>query len=779
MSIGKKQRTLQVSRLMSYFFSYLFLVVFLLAAIGGFVYTKVFDSLEGIVEQSNITSLKQIRDQIDQRFTELWQMSLQITSNDKLLRYSFSDGGYETNQGIQELGSYDSTHSYLLDIGLYFNDMPEQKIYAASGVYDLDTFFENVYPFSNLNHEEFEKLAVGLKEPYLLPVQSISVNGANKLDAAIYMFPLPGSGVKPTQVILYLISGAELKKAIGGAIKEFEGEAFIIDKDDRVIVSASSGSGKGKDATRLLSWLPADRTASIVSSLNLPEGPHSSVQLESGFMPWSYYVVMPTAQYLTTVRQTQTIFYVIVVSVLLLGIGLSIFLARQHYKPIKRLLDSVRKNSSSEVHRQNNELGWLSEAFEHMNLENNDLRSHLRTKSAVWKEKILADLIKGNVRSHEELDELTGKAGMQLAYERFAVLLIRIDNYRNFEKTNTAIIQNVLKYSIMNVAEEISMELGHGYAIDLIENRGVALLVGIKADEYAECEEILHEAAEKIRDFFERLFPFTVTLGISELFHHVLDMPVYYRQAVETSHRRFLEGNNLVLLYQDAPREEANSHFEYMDEAVAKLIKAIKLGDRELASTVIADEIQTIRGSGLAPKSAQALCQGLILAVLKFAKEISREEQDRDSDEMLQGFSFETVEEFERIFLSYCTRFADDMSRKKESRNFELRDKIVDFVTKNFADVNLNSNQIADTFGVSPSYLSRYFKNQTGTILSDYVEEIRMKQAKELLQARSMSVKEIVERVGYIDQSHFIRKFKKREGITPQQYKLLFHESRE
>ncbi|GFZ90582.1 hypothetical protein GCM10008018_41160 [Paenibacillus marchantiophytorum] len=779
MSIGKKQRTPQVSRLMTYFFSYLFLVVFLLAAIGGFVYTKFFDTLEGIVEQSNITSLKQIRDQIDQRFTELRQMSLQITSNNKLLRYSFSEGGYETKQGIQELRSYGSTHSYLLDIGLYFNGMQEQKIYAASGVYDLDTFFENVYPFANLNHEEFEKLAAGLKEPYLLPVQSISVNGANKLDAAIYMFPLPGNGVKPTQVVLYLISGAELKKAIGGAIKEFEGEAFIIDKDDRVIVSASSGSGEGKDAARLLPWLPADRTASIVSSLNLPEGPHSSVQLESGFMPWSYYVVVPTAQFLTVVRQTQTIFYVIVVSVLLLGIGLSLFLARQHYKPIKRLLDSVRKNPSSEVHRQNNELGWLSEAFEHMNLENNDLRSHLRTKSAAWKEKILADLIKGNVRSREELDELTGKAGMQLAYERFAVLLIRIDDYRNFEKTNTAIIQNVLKYSIMNVAEEISMELGHGYAIDLTENRGVALLVGIKAEEDAECEEMLHEAAEKIRDFFERLFPFTVTLGISELFHHVLDMPVYYRQAVETSHRRFLEGNNLVLLYQDAPMEEANSHYEFMDEAAAKLIKAIKLGDRELASTVIAEEIQAMRGSDLASGAAQALCQGLIMAVLKLAKEISREEQDRDSDEMLQAFVFETVEEFERIFLRYCIRFADEMGRKKESRNFELRDKIVDYVAQHYADVTLNSNQIADTFAVSPSYLSRYFKNQTGTTLSDYVEEIRMNQAKELLQARSMSVKEIVERVGYLDQSHFIRKFKKREGITPQQYKLLFPESRE
>ncbi|GAI21784.1 unnamed protein product, partial [marine sediment metagenome] len=275
---------------------------------------------------------------------------------------------------------------------------------------------------------------------------------------------------------------------------------------------------EGKDAARLLQWLPADRTASLVSSLNLPEGPHSSVQLASGFMPWSYYVVVPTGQFLTVVRQTQTIFYVIVASVLLLGIGLSLFLARHHYKPIKKLMDSVRKNHASEEHRQNNELDWLSEAFEHMNLENNDLRSHLKTKSAALKEKVMADLIKGNVRSRDELDELLGKAGMQLAYERFAVLLIRIDDYRNFEKTNTPIIQNVLKYSIVNVSEEISMEVGHGYGIDLTENRGIALLAGIKAQEGTSCEEMLHEAAGKIRDFFERLFPFTVTIGISELF---------------------------------------------------------------------------------------------------------------------------------------------------------------------------------------------------------------------------------------------------------------------
>ncbi|NOU72504.1 helix-turn-helix domain-containing protein [Paenibacillus sp. LMG 31458] len=778
MSLGKKQRAPQVSRLITYFFSYLFLVVFLLAAIGGFVYTKFFDTLTGIVEQSNITSLKQIRDQIDQRFNELRQMSLQISSNHKLMRYTFSEGGYEAKQGIQELKSYGSTHSYLLDIGLYFNGMEDSKVYAASGVYDLDTFFDKVYPFENLNHDQFEKLAAGLKEPYLLPVQSINLNGANKLDAAIYMFPLPGNGVKPTQVILYMISGAEMKRAIGGGIKEFEGEAFIIDKQDRIIVSASSGRDEGKDAARLLQWLPADRTASIVSSLNLPEGPHSSVQLASGFMPWSYYVVVPTGQFLTVVRQTQTIFYVIVASVLLLGIGLSLFLARHHYKPIKKLMDSVRKNHASEEHRQNNELDWLSEAFEHMNLENNDLRSHLKTKSAALKEKVMADLIKGNVRSQDELDELLGKAGMQLAYERFAVLLIRIDDYRNFEKTNTPIIQNVLKYSIMNVAEEISMEVGHGYGIDLTENRGIALLAGIKAQEETSCEEMLHEAAGKIRDFFERLFPFTVTIGISELFHHVLDTPVYYKQAVETSHRRFLEGENVVLHYQDAALE-ASSPYKFLDEAVSKLVKAIKLGDRELAGAVIAEEINEIRNSFLTPGAARGICQGMSIAVFKLAKEISRKEQDPYLDETLQAFAFETMEEFERIFIRYCMRFADEMSSKKESRNFELRDKIVDYVSLHYADVTLNSNKLADIFDVSPSYLSRFFKNQTGTTLSEYVEETRMNQAKEMLQAKSMSVKEIVERVGYTDQSHFIRKFKKREGVTPQQYKMLFPNARE
>ncbi|MBP1991732.1 helix-turn-helix transcriptional regulator [Paenibacillus eucommiae] len=105
-----------------------------------------------------------------------------------------------------------------------------------------------------------------------------------------------------------------------------------------------------------------------------------------------------------------------------------------------------------------------------------------------------------------------------------------------------------------------------------------------------------------------------------------------------------------------------------------------------------------------------------------------------------------------------------------------LYQNVLAYVNDCYTDPSVSLENIAEKFGVSPSYLSRYFKDQTGYPLMRYMDGMRMNKAKELLKNTDMKLKDIVEHVGYVDQTNFIRKFKRNEGITPIQYRNVGEE---
>ena len=78
---------------------------------------------------------------------------------------------------------------------------------------------------------------------------------------------------------------------------------------------------------------------------------------------------------------------------------------------------------------------------------------------------------------------------------------------------------------------------------------------------------------------------------------------------------------------------------------------------------------------------------------------------------------------------------------------------------------------IADHMDMNPHYLSKCFKAETGESLRDYINKYRIDAAKKLLLESNMTMKEIAEKVGFIDNNAFIRVFKKYEGVTPGVYR--------
>jgi len=100
-------------------------------------------------------------------------------------------------------------------------------------------------------------------------------------------------------------------------------------------------------------------------------------------------------------------------------------------------------------------------------------------------------------------------------------------------------------------------------------------------------------------------------------------------------------------------------------------------------------------------------------------------------------------------------------------------DKIIKYICKHYTE-ELTLTSIAEQFYISPFYLSKIFKRSTNLSIVEYINSLRIRQAKELLETSSIKIAEIAEIVGFSSSSHFSRTFKLVTGLSPQQYKKFY-----
>jgi len=100
----------------------------------------------------------------------------------------------------------------------------------------------------------------------------------------------------------------------------------------------------------------------------------------------------------------------------------------------------------------------------------------------------------------------------------------------------------------------------------------------------------------------------------------------------------------------------------------------------------------------------------------------------------------------------------------------EIVSLVEEYIHVNYAK-QIDLTDIADSFGFSSAYLTKVFREQLHTTPSKYLNEYRMMIAQQLLRDTSLSVKDITEKVGFVDQFHFSKRFKQCSGLSPAQYR--------
>ncbi|MFY9139168.1 MAG: helix-turn-helix domain-containing protein [Thermacetogeniaceae bacterium] len=128
----------------------------------------------------------------------------------------------------------------------------------------------------------------------------------------------------------------------------------------------------------------------------------------------------------------------------------------------------------------------------------------------------------------------------------------------------------------------------------------------------------------------------------------------------------------------------------------------------------------------------------------------------------MEGLYSWTVEIFDRLM--------NTIYYSRDQSKFSIVEQVADYLKKHYTE-DININNVAEAVHYSPYYLSRLFKEEIGLTIIEYLTEIRLAAARNLLENTELNLHQIALRSGYQDQSYFSRLFKKHIGITPNEYR--------
>lgn len=138
------------------------------------------------------------------------------------------------------------------------------------------------------------------------------------------------------------------------------------------------------------------------------------------------------------------------------------------------------------------------------------------------------------------------------------------------------------------------------------------------------------------------------------------------------------------------------------------------------------------------------------------------------------GYKF-MLENFSNMILSYILRTApSNMTSKPDKKFYDTRNikKAIDFL-KEYYNSEFSLNEVSQIAGLSPYHFIRVFKSQTRKTPYEFLMDIKIEKAKELLCMNYTNITEVGISCGFNNPSHFSYIFRKKTGISPSEYRRI------
>lgn len=723
-------------------------------------FCSAFIATQNIQEEVNLnhsSTLKQIHFQINNLLKNLQIISIRLASNPALERSVqagyFVDNLSQTFEMIESIKREYSYSTIKFNVSLVYT--AQKYVYYSSNT------------ASNLTESRVMDLVRANK-----PIENASFmvlpDPVHSQPDLLLFRPVPMYTHYTDGILVLHVNVDELVKFLDTLNAGVGSKILIVDRTGGVIFSKD----KKDIGTKLQNVTTLDKTKD--TQLQLPDnymldGKDYQVSFQnSSFNDWTYIVMTPTMELMHRADYIKKMTVIMVAVIVLLWVLLAFVGSNRLYFPIALLLNKI----VPEQERQSepwNDLKALDVYIDRMVASKHGLEQEIKEQSPYLRQSIFQQLLLGEM-SDREIQTKAERYNLPLKGAWFYVCIADVDQHAEFARKYNKGDRTLIHHVMRKMIEEIVGE--ERPCLTFVPHMGQVIIIVSLDAANAETDKWVQGRMDLFRHYLAEYVHLTasVAVGPAQLGYSGINQS--YEQALKFLRYRLTLGHN-VTISNDNVEPSVKQLNQFIMEKQKHIVFNVIHGNIDEANLQLSNMIADLPDSVESTEAVLASLTYLLGELEYMLYQLGcRLNETLNIDVYKQLYRMTTIGEVEEwLSRQVFPNVKEQLEKMTVSKKTKIIQQVLQYVYEHYkSDLSLQS--LADEFNISPSHLSRMFKEETNRTFSDYLLEYRMSKAKEWLEHTDMPIKEIADQLRYTNVTNFSRAFKHFYGTPPGQFRL-------
>lgn len=495
--------------------------------------------------------------------------------------------------------------------------------------------------------------------------------------------------------------------------------------------------------------------------------------IESEIVDIKYVSVIPFNLFLEKALHNLSIFFVALILCILIGLVVSFFYAiikRNMYDSLHRAVErKLRLQGSTMSYKKQKE---ISQAIDNIVTEYEKMHEQMEAEEDVRKSFLVSSALEGFIPA-EKVELVFGQNNIAYDMENYILILFQPKQFGYmFDNEMENIIDRDKEYMQSQILNFVEILGKNGFTSEIVSMADkIACIIDFAGLNKETCYLETEKSIQKWKDDFGNK-NMLMSIAVSDMHSTVVSLSNAYSEALRVMEYQAATGNFEVIYYRELIRT-AETRYLFSIEREVELTNLLKCGDEKGAILLVKDIYED---SVMNQKSSKELLRCMLwdmaACLLKFENNIQGKLVVPDVIKWLEGFksSVHTTEKLQ-LLEERIVQVCKSLSPESTVTVDDITHRIKKYIYENCKNPNLSNVDIAEQFHMNASYLSALFKEKTGMNLLNFIHQVRLEEAKRMLESTDLSVEQIAVKVGYSNGKSLTRLFKKYENITPASYR--------